>query len=133
VRALAVSILVALLPAGAAMAQQGDGTDVTTIINVWKPRKVPADDAHLSQLRVAPGFSAKVFARELGNPRIIAVAKNGDVYVSRRDQGDVMLLRDADRNGAAGQSTRTDSADGTRPVVQLAAASPASGSATSIS
>jgi Raf kinase inhibitor-like YbhB/YbcL family protein len=85
----------------AAFAQQGDGTDVTLMNNVWKPRKVPADEAHLAQLRVAPGFAVKVFARDLGNLRILAAAPNGDVYVTRRDQGDVLLLRDANRDGVA--------------------------------
>ena len=84
-----------------AFAQQGDGTDVSIQTNVWKPRKVPADDARIAQLRVAPGFAVNVFARNLGNTRILAVAPNGDVYVTRRDEGDVLRLRDANRDGRA--------------------------------
>jgi len=41
------------------------------------------------------------FATGLKNARILAVAPNGDVYVSRRDQGDVLLLRDANGDGRA--------------------------------
>jgi Raf kinase inhibitor-like YbhB/YbcL family protein len=100
-RPLVLGALLAALAVSPAFAQQGDGTDVTTVSNVWKPRKAPADDAHLAQLRVAPGFAVQVFARGLGNPRVLAVAANGDVYVSRRDQGDILLLRDANRDGVA--------------------------------
>jgi Raf kinase inhibitor-like YbhB/YbcL family protein len=83
------------------LAQQGDGTDVSIQTNVWKPRKVPADDARIAQLRVAPGFAVNVFARSLGNARILAVAPNGDVYLTRRDEGDVLRLRDSNRDGRA--------------------------------
>jgi hypothetical protein len=37
----------------------------------------------------------KPFATGLKNARIIAVAPNGNVSVSRREQGDVLLLKDA--------------------------------------
>jgi Raf kinase inhibitor-like YbhB/YbcL family protein len=100
-RGVLVATLLSGLYCAQAFAQQGDGTDVSLSINVWKPRKVPPDEAHLARLRVAPGFSVKVFARGLGNPRIIAVARNGDVYVTRREEGDIRLLRDADGDGVA--------------------------------
>jgi Raf kinase inhibitor-like YbhB/YbcL family protein len=87
--------------AGAAVAQQGDGTDVTLTNNVWKPIKVPADEAHIAQLRVPQDFTVSVFARGLMNTRILAVASNGDVYVTRRDQGDILLLKDRNRDGKA--------------------------------
>jgi len=93
------AMLAALAPH--AYAQQGDGTDVHIETNVWKPAKVPADDAHLAQLTVPAGFAVNVFARDLGNTRIVAVAPNGCVYVSRRDQGDVLLLKDANQDGRA--------------------------------
>ena len=95
---LIMGLLGAVTPA---WAQQGDGTDVSIQANVWKPMKVPADEARIAQLNVAPGFAVNVFARDLGNTRILAVAPNGDVYVSRRDQGDILRLRDANRDGRA--------------------------------
>jgi Raf kinase inhibitor-like YbhB/YbcL family protein len=98
---LIASALVAICAAPASYPQQGDGTDVSVIANVWKPRKVPADAARIAQLRVAPGFAVNVFARGLGNSRILAVAPNGDVYVTRRDEGDILMLRDANRDGVA--------------------------------
>lgn len=44
-----------------------------------------------------------VFARDLKNARVLAVAPNGNVYLSRRDQGDVLLLQDANGDGKADQ------------------------------
>ena len=95
------SALLLMFASPFASAQQGDGTDVSIQTNVWKPRKVPADGARIAQLRVASGFAVNVFARNLGNTRILAVAPNGDVYVTRRDQGDILRLRDTDRDGRA--------------------------------
>jgi glucose/arabinose dehydrogenase len=42
-----------------------------------------------------------VFARDLVNPRILAVSEDGQVYVSRRSENDVLLLKDSDRDGHA--------------------------------
>jgi len=86
---------------GAASAQQGDGTKFSTNINVWKPNKVDATPERIKALKAPQGFTVSAFATGLKNARIIAVAPNGDVYVSRRDQGDVLLLRDANGDGRA--------------------------------
>lgn len=86
---------------GSATAQQGDGTKFSTNINVWKPNKVEATPERIRALKAPPGFTVSSFATGLKNTRIIAVAPNGDVYVSRRDQGDVLLLRDANGDGRA--------------------------------
>jgi Raf kinase inhibitor-like YbhB/YbcL family protein len=98
---LAAWTTVALIAATPSWAQQGDGTDVHIETNVWKPAKVPADDAHIRQLRVPDGFAVNVFASKLGNTRILAVGSGGNVYVSRRDQGDVLLLKDENQDGRA--------------------------------
>jgi glucose/arabinose dehydrogenase len=55
----------------------------------------------LEQLRVPEGFSVSVFAEDLGNARIIAVSEAGHIYVTRRDQGAVALLRDNNGDGKA--------------------------------
>lgn len=57
----------------------------------------PADDMP----DVPPGFSVEVFAEGLGSARWIEVAPNGDVLLSRWNEGDVLLLRDADGDGHA--------------------------------
>lgn len=84
-----------------AYAQQGDGTDVPVTIHVFKPDKATATPERLSGLKMPAGFAVSTFAIGLKNPRIIAVAPNGAIYVSRREQGDVVMLKDADGNGVA--------------------------------
>lgn len=86
---------------GTASAQQGDGTDVPIRTNVFKPAKVDVTQERVRALQVPPGFRASVFAAGLKNARILAVASDGTVYVSRRDQGDVVMLRDQDADGRA--------------------------------
>ncbi|WP_210171114.1 YbhB/YbcL family Raf kinase inhibitor-like protein [Rhizobium sp. Root483D2] len=84
-----------------ASAQQGDGTEVQITTNVFKPNKLPATSDRISQLKVPEGFSVEPFAQGLGNSRIIAVSDQGFVYVSRREEGDVLLLKDEDGDGKA--------------------------------
>jgi Raf kinase inhibitor-like YbhB/YbcL family protein len=74
-------------------AQQGDGTNVGWTVHVFKPAKVEATPERIAQIQAPPGFKVTLFAHGLKNARIIAVAPNGDIYVSRRDQGDVVLLK----------------------------------------
>jgi Raf kinase inhibitor-like YbhB/YbcL family protein len=76
-----------------AYAQQGDGTNVGWAVHVFKPAKVEATPERIAQIKAPPGFNVTLFAHGLKNARIIAVAPNGDIYVSRRDQGDVVLLK----------------------------------------
>lgn len=86
---------------GAARAQQGDGTNVAIATHVFKPDKVPATPERIAALKAPTGFSVQPFATGLKNARILAVAPDGSVYLSRRDQGDVLLLRDRDGDGKA--------------------------------
>jgi Raf kinase inhibitor-like YbhB/YbcL family protein len=87
--------------AAIAGAQQGDGTDVPIKTHVFKPDKVPATDVRAAALKAPAGFKVSVFARDLKNARIIAVAPDGRVYVSRRDTGDVLMLQDSNGDGVA--------------------------------
>jgi Raf kinase inhibitor-like YbhB/YbcL family protein len=98
---LATTALVALSLAPAALAQQGDGTRVPIRTTVFKPDKVEATPARIAALKAPAGFTVTPFAMGLKNARIIAVAPDGAVYVSRRDQGDVLLLEDRDGDGKA--------------------------------
>lgn len=95
-----------LLPAVAgvtfpALAQQGDGTQVGTQANTFKPAKVPISPERVAALQAPAGFTVSTFATGLRNARILAVAPNGTVYLSRRDQGDILMLRDIDGDGRA--------------------------------
>jgi Raf kinase inhibitor-like YbhB/YbcL family protein len=95
------SIAAALLSCGVAFAQQGDGTEVRITTNVFKPNKVAPTSDRIGQLKLPEGFSVEPFAQGLGNSRIIAVSDKGYVYVSRREEGDVLLLKDEDGDGKA--------------------------------
>jgi len=98
-RAFAASLLA--MAVSGAYAQQGDGTQVSLDNNIFKPNKVEATPERMRGIKAPAGFTVTPFATGLKNARIIAVAPNGDVYLSRRDQGDVLLLRDADGDGRA--------------------------------
>lgn len=67
--------------------------------HIFKPKKVDATDALINQLKMPEGFKIAKFAEGLGKPRILAVNKDGAVYVSRRDEGDVLMLKDTDNDG----------------------------------
>ena len=55
----------------------------------------------INQLKVPAGFKVSVFAEKLINPRMLAVADDGTVYVTRRDIGDCVMLKDTDGDGKA--------------------------------
>lgn len=57
----------------------------------------PAD----ARLSVPTGFSVNVFAEGLANPRHMALAPNGDVFVAESRAGEIVLLRDQDGDGVA--------------------------------
>lgn len=68
---------------------------------ILRPAKVDATPERIARLKAADGLEAKPFATGLKNARILVVAPDGTVYVSRRDQGDVLMLRDANSDGVA--------------------------------
>lgn len=84
-----------------ATAQQGDGTEVQYPVSVFKPNKVQPTAERLAQIMAPSGFTVQPFASGLGNARIIAVSDKGFVYVTRREEGDVVLLKDEDGDGKA--------------------------------
>lgn len=100
-RALFTTSAILAACAGSVHAQQGDGTNVTMSTTIFKPAKVPATPERLAGIKAPPGFTVKPFATGLKNARILAVAPDGSIYVSRRDQGDVLLLKDKDGDGKA--------------------------------
>ena len=57
----------------------------------------PAD----ATLSVPDGFAVNEFAQGLSNPRRMALAPNGDVFVAESRAGAVVVLRDADGDGVA--------------------------------
>jgi glucose/arabinose dehydrogenase len=92
--------LVCVQPATA----QGNNREVieqSIEVHIFKPAKVDATEERISQLKVPSGFTVTRFADQIGRPRMLAVAPNGNVYVSDRDAGTVTLLRDPGRTGKA--------------------------------
>lgn len=53
------------------------------------------------RLVVPPGFAITVFAAGLGSPRMLAVGPGGHLYVSIPSEGKILVLPDADGDGAA--------------------------------
>jgi Raf kinase inhibitor-like YbhB/YbcL family protein len=84
-----------------ALAQSGQFTDVTIEGHIYEPQRLAPTNERVGKLQVAAGFSVQRFAEGLDNPRILATADNGDVYVTQRKPGNVVLLRDLDSDGIA--------------------------------
>jgi Raf kinase inhibitor-like YbhB/YbcL family protein len=67
---------------------------------VVEPLKLRPD---LAALKVPEGYRIGMFAENLGNARMLAVAEDGTVYLTRRTEGDVQMLRDTNNDGRADQ------------------------------
>ncbi|MEJ1239855.1 PQQ-dependent sugar dehydrogenase [Chryseolinea sp. T2] len=63
------------------------------------PQHEVFDESMLSRLKVPTGFVISVAASGLGKPRMMAFSDRGNLYVTRRDQGDVLQLIDSDNDG----------------------------------
>ena len=72
--------------------------DVRIVGHILEPKKFSPKNI-TEKLALPRGFSINVFAENLVNPRMIAVADNGDVYVTRRSVGDLIKLVDDDGDG----------------------------------
>ncbi len=68
---------------------------------ILEPRSILPDASTLAKLQIPAGFRIEMFAQGLGNARLLAVADDGTVYLTRRAEGDVVMLRDADGDGRA--------------------------------
>jgi len=116
---LRTSSLVAIALAAPPVLAQPQGTigqysDATVTGSVLEPRPIDVpDDAELAGMITVPeGFSVQVVARELGNSRMIAVHPERGVYITRRTNGDVIHLDDADGDGRFEGFTRVASRPG---------------------
>lgn len=106
-RARALALVVALLAPSTAPAQRAEAPErhrVTGTLNV--PGRQAPSPATLRRLRAPRGFTVTVFAESLGAPRMMAAGRDGSVYVTRRDSGDVVALRDTDGDGRADERRR---------------------------
>src|SRR5690242_3713538 len=97
-----VVALLGIICARAASAQDVAKPVKTEVeVHSYRPKKIAADDEQIAKLKVPSGFKIAKWAEGLENPQMIAVNKNGDVYVTRRGNGDCVLLRDSNGDGAA--------------------------------
>jgi glucose/arabinose dehydrogenase len=62
---------------------------------------LPFDEKFVSRLQVPDGFQVNVFAQGLGNVRMMAVLPDGTIFVTRREEGDMIALTDQDGDGKA--------------------------------
>jgi glucose/arabinose dehydrogenase len=53
----------------------------------------------INLLKVPDGWTISVAASGLGKPRMVYHTPQGNLYVTRRDAGDVLLLKDSNNNG----------------------------------
>jgi glucose/arabinose dehydrogenase len=93
------SITAALLCMSSVAALQKRSPSVEIVGHVVKPEQLSAGAAEA--FKVLAGFSVTVFAEGLGKPRMLEVAADGSVYVTRREPGDVVVLRDTNGDGRA--------------------------------
>nr|CAD6437834.1 YbhB/YbcL family Raf kinase inhibitor-like protein [Rhizobium sp. Q54] len=102
-----VSAAALAVPMSLAIAQPqgevGQYSDVVVQGSILEPEKIQVeDDRELASLIKAPeGFTVEVFARDLVNPRMLAVSDDGTLYATRRKVGDVIMLKDEDDDGKA--------------------------------
>jgi len=69
--------------------------DVTTTTHTTKyPEHLDFLPEMVKLLKVADGWTVSIAASGLGKPRMMYIAPNGDLYITRRDTGDVLLLKD---------------------------------------
>jgi glucose/arabinose dehydrogenase len=70
-------------------------------VNAFNPEKLPFSEERLRELKVPPGFKVNVFARDLGNARMLATGDDGTIYVTCHKDGKVIALRDKQNKGIA--------------------------------
>ncbi|MCP9495609.1 MAG: YbhB/YbcL family Raf kinase inhibitor-like protein [Pyrinomonadaceae bacterium MAG19_C2-C3] len=79
---------------------QKTATTVPIEAHVYETAKLEATAARLAGLRLPAGFRIARFA-ELTNPRMIAVAPDNTIYVTQREPGTLVMLRDTNNDGIA--------------------------------
>ena len=72
---------------------------VTATVVTNFPQHELFNESMVSRIKVASGFAVTIAATGLGKPRMMAFSDKGHLYVTRRDQGDVLQLVDSDKDG----------------------------------
>lgn len=74
-----------------------EDTKKVTITNF--PTHIEYSKTLASGLKTAKDWNVTPVATGLGKPRMLYIGKKGQLYVTRRDAGDVLMLKDADNDG----------------------------------
>lgn len=85
-------------------------SDVEITGHIFKPLELPSPG--LEQLHVPAGFRIEKFADNKGNARLLTVGPDGSVYVTRREQGDVLMFRVGTNGLASAAPVRVASRSG---------------------
>lgn len=93
--------LVAIFLSSSFAAQRGiPPKEVVTITHTTNyPEHLDFLPEMVNLLKVPDGWTVSIAASGLGKPRMLYPAPNGGLYVTRRDTGDVLLLKDANKDG----------------------------------
>jgi glucose/arabinose dehydrogenase len=110
-RLLAGAAALAVLTAPAFAADEQFGKLHTVTSHVFRPEPRPATDELIATLTVPDGFRLQVYARDLGNPRMMAMASDRTLYVTRPASNDVVALADRDGDGRADGPPQVVAAD----------------------
>jgi glucose/arabinose dehydrogenase len=104
-RNLSLSLAVACCLVSPVFAQDA-GTPVEIVGHVVLPKAVEPSDELVAKLKVPEGFTIRKYATGLMNARMLAVdPSSGTVYVTRREQGDCLMLKDTDGDNVIDQMT----------------------------
>lgn len=95
----ALLLATGLLAAAPSHAQEEADGPARVEGTINEPATRSATPARVNSLQVPEGFRVSVAARGLRNARIMAVDRSGTIFLTRREQGDVLALRDTDRDG----------------------------------
>lgn len=98
---LALSALSLPAPVLAVEGEIGEFSNASVQGHIVEPRKLEIGDDVAGKLKAPNGFTVSIFAKDLTDPRMIAVAGEGTVYVTRRGSGDLLMIRDEDKDGKA--------------------------------
>lgn len=71
--------------------------------HVKRPQRVDATEERVNALQLPEGFRIAKFVEDLGNVRFMTVAPDGTIYATKRREGEVIRLRDTNRDGRADQ------------------------------
>ncbi|HYH55469.1 MAG TPA: PQQ-dependent sugar dehydrogenase, partial [Anseongella sp.] len=96
-----ICCIVCFLSPSALFAQKDQEISQSIEGHIFRPRQLTATAELIGSLQLPPGFVIEKFAEGLGKPRMLAVAGNGSVYVTDRENGTLTLLQDQDGDGRA--------------------------------